>query len=529
MKTVAIIGAGHNGLTCAAYLSRAGFAVSVFEKSADIGGLCITERPFKKAPGIQLSSVASYYGMLRQEVVEELALQEHGLKPYLTNPIEIVLMENGQYVFTPRDGGEAKTKVDGLTEEQSAGWQNFWTDIQKAAALVYPYYLKPGLTQSALVAMLEEAGLSQVAKNVFDGSLFDLLTHYVQNDNLKAVASTCTPGFASDKGSVFGCIHHGTASTCGEFGAWGQVYGGMGEITTALTDVALQNDTRIHLDSPVQSIILKDGHVEALQFADGTQESFDIVISAVDPYVLFEKLLPQTAECSEIRQELADNRPKVSAAKLHFLLSQLPAFETLTAIGHNHKGVIVIAPGKEAVERAARDVPAGKMPDALMLTMAFPTLEDPSMRSPVEGIENSQDDQRHVLTVDVHYLPARIAGKAWTEADDQTLVEATVAAIEKQCHDIRKYIEETFVVSPRALAERYGVSSLSCWHLPMTPPHLFEKRSLKGCEHYETPISNLFVCSAGTYPGGNVTAAPGHNLAKLLIRKSSQLQATGKR
>jgi len=531
MKTAAIIGAGHNGLTCAAYLSKAGFAVSVFEKSGDLGGLCITERPFKKAPKIKVSSVASYYGMLRQEVVKELALEEHGLKPYLTDPIEIVLLDNGQFVFTPRDGGEAKTRVNGLTTEQTDGWQKFWADIQKAAALIYPHYLKPGLTQSGVVTMLKESGLDHVAKNVFDGSLFELLAHYVENDNLKAVASTCTPGFASDRGSVFGCIHHGTASTCGEFGAWGQVFGGMGEITTALTDVALQNDARIHLDTPVKSLVVNAGLVEALEFEDGTRESFDLVISAIDPYVLFEKLLPQTAEsCREIREELHANRPKVSAAKLHFLLKDLPSFKTLTEIGHNHKGVIVIAPSKEAVERAAKVVPEGQMPDALMLTMAFPTLEDPSMRSGMDGqAETETDNKRHVLTVDIHYLPARIGGKAWSAADDNNLLEATIKAIETQCPEIRQYIEESFIVSPRALAERYGVASLSCWHLPMTPPHLFEKRSLKGCEHYKTPLTNLYVCSAGTYPGGNVTAAPGHNLAKMLIadfhQESTQLQA----
>ena len=120
--------------------------------------------------------------------------------------------------------------------------------------------------------------------------------------------------------------------------------------------------------------------------------------------------------------------------------------------------------------------------------------------------------------MDVHYLPAKMAGKAWSEADDKLLTEAVIKTIESQCPDLRQYILETYVVSPRLLAERYNLVSLSCWHLPMTSDYLFEKRSLPGCDHYCTPFSNLFLCSAGTYPGGNVTAAPGHNLAKLLIQ-----------
>jgi phytoene dehydrogenase-like protein len=112
-----------------------------------------------------------------------------------------------------------------------------------------------------------------------------------------------------------------------------------------------------------------------------------------------------------------------------------------------------------------------------------------------------------------------MAGKAWTEADDEVLTEAVIKTIESQCPDLRKFILDSYVVSPRLLAERYNLASLSCWHLPMTGEHLFEKRSLPGCDHYQTPFANLFLCSAGTYPGGNVTAAPGHNLAKLLIEK----------
>jgi phytoene dehydrogenase-like protein len=504
-------------LTCAAYLAKAGFAVSVFEKRDILGGLCVTEAPFSQAPGMKISSVASYYGMLRAEVVQELDLETNGLRPYLSNPIEIVLLENGQFVFTPRDqeGGEAQTKVEGLSEADQKGWQDFWTDIQKAAAIVYPYYLKPGLTQARLVELLKEAGLHTLADRVFTASLFDLLDQYLKNDNLKAVAATCTPGFASTAGSVFGCIHHGTASTRGEFGAWGQVYGGMGEITAALADVALQNGARLYCDRAVEAIKIENGRATGLTFADG-EEDFDLVISALDPYVLFEKLLPaeSLAQCAEITAHLSNHRPKVSAAKLHFLLKELPSIETLTAIKHNHKGVIVIAPPKAAVEKAALQVPEGGMPTDLMLTMAFPTLEDPSMKG-----EEEKEDKRQVLTVDVHYLPAAINGRPWQESDDQDLLEATIAVIESQCPQIRDYILESYIVSPRALKERYNVESLSCWHLPMTPEYIFEKRSLPGCDHYETPFESLYLCSAGTYPGGNVTAAPGHNLAKKIIAK----------
>ncbi len=524
-KTIAIVGAGHNGLTAAAYLAQAGYKVDVFEKRDSLGGLCVTEKPFAAyGSEVKISTVASYFGMLRKEIVQELNLEEHGLKPYLTDPIEIVLLEGGQFSFTPRDGGEARAEIASLTGEDKEGWQRFWGDIQTAATLIYPHYLKSDLTQKQVLSILLEAKLDKIAAHIFDGSLLDLLKHYVKSEDLVAVAATCTPGFVNVVGSVFGCIHHGTAETKGEFGAWGQVYGGMGEITQALAKVAQAHGAVLHTGHGVSRLVSEAGRIAAVEFENGTKKIFDIVIANCDSYIVFEKLLDKQSATETIRHYLSENRPTVSAAKLHFLLKALPTFTTLKKIDHNHKGVIVIAPPLSAVKQASQTVPGGVMPERLMLTMAFPTLEDPSMAD-----KHAAQSSKHVLTVDVHYVPAHIGGKAWSRVDDDRLLEMTIVAIEAQCPEIRQLIEQSYVVSPRVLAEAFNLASLSCWHMPMTPQYLFEKRSLPACAPYETPFDNLYLCGAGTYPGGNVTAANGHNVAKhilaLATNSASQTQS----
>ncbi|MDP3510067.1 MAG: NAD(P)/FAD-dependent oxidoreductase [Candidatus Melainabacteria bacterium] len=525
--TIAIIGGGHNGLTAAAYLAAHGFTVEIFEKRDIIGGLCVNETPFlQSASKAKVSSVASYFGMMRKEIMADLNLESYGLKPYLTDPVEIVLLDSqggqDQFSFTPRDGGGAKAEIASLTAADQAGWQEFWADIQKAAALIYPRYLSPDLTQAEVVELLKKNGLDKVADNIFAGSLVDLLKLYLQNEGLMAVAATCTPGFANLVGSVFGCIHHGTAETKGEFGAWGQVHGGMGAITEALSKSAQENGATIHLGQAVKRLLTseneEDKKITSIELGDGTTRQFDLVVVNADSYVLFEQLLAPTALTEEIRQYLKDNRPKVSAAKIHFLLRELPAFRTLSKIDHNHKGVIVMAPPLEAVKAASSQVPNGTMPDRLMLTMAFPTLEDATMK----GVPGSEKSREQVLSVDIHYVPAQIAGRAWSEEDDSNLLERAVKAIEAQCPEFRSLILASYVVSPRALASDFNLASLSCWHLPMTPEYLFEKRTLPGCAPYETPFKNLFLCGAGTYPGGNVTAANGHNIAKHLINRFSE-------
>jgi phytoene dehydrogenase-like protein len=526
--TIAIIGGGHNGLTAAAYLAAQGFAVEVFEKRDIVGGLCVNATPFLQSDSrATVSSVASYFGMMRKEIMADLNLESYGLKPYLTDPIEIVLLDSqggqDQFSFTPRDGGGAKAEIAELTAADQAGWQEFWADIQKAAALIYPHYLSIDLTQVEVVELLKKNGLDKIADNIFAGSLIDLLKLYLQNEGLMAVAATCTPGFANLVGSVFGCIHHGTAETKGEFGAWGQVHGGMGAITEALSKSAQANGATIHLGQAVKRLLYHNKKITSIELADGTTRQFDLVIVNADSYVLFEQLLSPTTLTEEIRQYLKDNRPKVSAAKIHFLLKELPSFKTLSKIGHNHKGVIVMAPPLEAVRTASSQVPNGTMPDRLMLTMAFPTLEDASMK----GATNSDRPNEQVLSVDVHYVPAQIAGRAWSNEDDKNLLESTIEAIEAQCPEFRSLIVGSYVVSPRALASDFNLASLSCWHLPMTPEYLFEKRTLPGCAPYETPFENLFTCGAGTYPGGNVTAANGHNIAKHLINRFSEKEVEG--
>lgn len=513
---VAIIGAGVNGLTCAAYLAKAGFQVTVFEKNQQAGGLCVNQTPFKNS-AIKVSAVASYYGMLREEVAEELGLYERGLTPYLTDPIEIVLLKDRQYVYYPREGS-ADMQAEETTEEDKKGWVDFWTDIQRAAQIVYPHYLKP-ITAKEYLEALKQAGLDKIAETIYTGSLFDLADKYFQSPALKAVAATCTPGFANLVGSVFGCIHHGTASTLGNFGAWGQVKGGMGKITEAILQRATECGAKIKTGLGIKSINIEGESVGTIVSEDGQEHRFDLVIMSGDPYTLFEKLIDCELVPSGIRAYLAANRPRVSAAKLHYLLKKQVNFETLERIGHNHKGVLVIAPTPEAVKQASRAVPEGNLPEELMLTMAYPTLEDES----IYGEEKNKD--RHVLTVDVHYLPAQLKGKnglrPWQKEDDETLSRAVLNTIEKYAPGFTEQVEESYIVSPGGLKSLFNNESLSCWHMPMSQDFLFENRALPTLPHYHTPFANLYLCGSGTFPGGNVTGANGHNLAKLLINAYS--------
>jgi phytoene dehydrogenase-like protein len=503
---VGIVGGGHNGLVLAGYLARDGFDVTVFEARERVGGLCVTEEIF---PGHQISTVASYYGMFRRQIIEDLKLDSYGLQPYLTDPAEIVLLPNNGYVFTPRDGSESKISAGELSEQDRKGWIEFWTEMGKGAALIGPYYFQPRTTRQQMVDLLRENGLEVLAKNLFDGSLFDVFDHYCKNPYLKAAAATCTPGFASNKGSVFGCMHHGTAETCGVEGAWGQVRGGMGKISESLAKSAEASGVKIRTGARVSSISVVDGRATGVLLDDGSIEECDLVVSNVDPYATLKNLLSDVPLSSELKEQINVPVTQVSACKVHFLLKHLPSFPTLDSLNHNYAGIIVVAPPVEGVISDSTRVAAGQMPEHLMMTMAFPTVTDDTVAPPGQ----------HHMNIDIHTMPVTNNGEPWNESSKSLIRDAVIAALKPFAPNIEDAIAETFIVSPGDLHTRFNVSTSMCWHLPMTGEYVFEKRNLAGCEPYESPVENLFLCGAATFGGGNVTGIAGYNCARVVKEK----------
>ncbi|MBX9668739.1 MAG: NAD(P)/FAD-dependent oxidoreductase [Candidatus Obscuribacterales bacterium] len=497
---VGIIGGGHNGLTLASYLAKEGFEVSVFERRDRVGGLCVNEEIF---PGHTVSVAATYFGMFRRRIIEDLRLDSFGLEPYLTDPAEIVLLPDSNFVFTPRDGSEGKISAGDLTDEDLDGWKRFWGDMGKAAALVSPLYFETSTTQAEVIKLLSDNGLSAIAERIFSHSLFDVFDTYCSNPYLKAAAATCTPGFASNPGSVYGCIHHGTAETCGVHGAWGQVRGGMGMVSASLARCAEAHGAKIYLSTPVESIVVERGRAVGVKLVDGKNLAFDVVVSGLDPVTTLSRLLSAEEIPSEIKSHLERPVTNVSAGKVHLKLKRLPAFTALDALSHNYAGIIVVAPPVANVVADAKSVECGEMPSRLMMTMAFPTVTDDTVAPPGQ----------HHMNIDIHCLPVLNGSEPWNEKNKVKILEAVVANLKPHSPDIDEVIEDSYIVAPGDLQTDFGVSTAMCWHLPMNSEYFFEKRNLPGVEPYGSHIENLLLCGAGTYGGGNVTGIAGLNCA----------------
>jgi len=502
--SVAIIGAGHNGLVCAAYLAEAGMDVTIFERRSIVGGLCVTEELF---PGCKVSSVAAYFGMLRRQVIEDLKLEELGLSTYLTNPVEIVLLPNNGFLFTPRYEGSAKVEVGAITDEQLAGWSRFWNDIGKAAAIFRALYLQPGVTQATFVQALNEADLPLFAENLFDGTFENVLRNYVTHPQLLAAAGTTVAGFPNQKGSLYSCLHLGTAQTNGEVGAWGFARGGMGAVTQALEKAALARGVRILTGTPVESLIVESQRVVGVATAGGVQR-FDMVISNADPVTTFKHLLPEYQLDTLQQTKLDDMSPAISGGKAHFLLKALPSFPAVAELRHNHSCAFVIAPSYDQLMQASMTAPNGFLPEKLMLTMSFPSVND-------EGVA---PEGKQLANLDIHWLPSLCNGKPWDDSNRHMILDLVLSSIADHSPDFADLVEDCRVISPGDLKSTYGLNSMVCWHAPMSDGYLVEDRGYGSNGGYSTALENLYMCGAGTYPGGNVTGAPGYNCAKEILQ-----------
>lgn len=495
---VAIVGAGHNGLVCACYLAKAGFEVTIFEKREVTGGLCVTEEVFE---GVQASTGAGYYGMFRPEIIEDLDLMKLGLEPYLTNPVEIVLLPQNQFLFTPRYEGSSRLEIKDLNDSDLKGWGKFWQDISASATVLSDLHFKPEYTQEQICLLLCQNDQKLVAEHIFEKSLLDLALQYFKNESLLAAACTTTVGFPTNKGSVFACLYLGTAQTLGERGAWGACKGGMGAITKALQTVAIEHSVKIHTGTGVKSLISQNDTVSGVVLEDDSSHVFDIVISNADPAITFNQLLENEKYKSSF---------DIAAGKAHFLLSELPRFTVLDQAGlkHNHACAFVLAPSLASVIASSSSVPQGFMPEDLMITLDFPTVTDPTLAR----------NGAHLMSLDYHFLPAFFNKAAWDEQNKLELYKKTVATIETHAPGFESLIKNWIISTPSDLEKSFGLASKHCWHMPMTSDHLAEKRRF-GKTAYSTRLNNLFLCGASTYPGGNVTGAPGHNCAREIIEK----------
>ena len=534
-KTAAVIGAGHNGLVCAFYLARAGFAVTVIERRGVVGGAAVTE---EFHPGFR-NSVASYtVSLLAPKVIADMRLHDLGLQ-ILERPISNFLpLDDARYL--KMGGGLARTqaevaKFSKRDAEQLPAYQGMLervADVLRDMALQTPPDLATltGTLVPALRQVRQFAKLNIEQRRdllaLFVKSARDMLDGWFESAPLKAAlgfdsvvghyASPDTPG------SAYVLLHHCFGGVNGKPGIWGHAVGGMGAITQAMARACEQLGVKFTLKSAVTQVKVANGRACGVVLAGGREVDADIVVSNLNPRLLFEKLVPASELSSGFGAAIQRHRSDSGTLRMNVALAELPDFTCLpghTAAEHHASGIL-IAPSLDYMDRAFHDARRSGWSSEPVVEMLIPSCVDASL-APAGAHVASLFCQQFAYD-----LPS---GRSWDDAAREAAADAVIAAVTRFAPNLKRSVIARSVLTPLDLELKFGLLRGDIMHGVMSLDQLWAARPVLGHGDYRAPIKNLYLCGAGSHPGGGVSGMPGHNAAHEMIRDHSLRGAVSRR
>ena len=517
-----VIGGGHNGLVCAAYLARAGASVIVLERRHVLGGAAVTEEPW---PGFKVSTASYVVSLLVPQIVRDLNLGRHGYEIYPLDPSYFTPFPDGRGLLVWEDAGRAAEEIARFSSKDAEAYVRYDQDLEALAGFVRPLLLRipPSIDSPSIGAIREFLSLGRHVRrhrrllprvmDLMTMSVADFLDEYFEHD---AVKGALAPGGVigiwggpMSPGSAYVLLHHRMGEAAGGRGAWGFVRGGMGALSEAVASAARAAGAEIRTEAEVVAVETVHGRARGVTLADGTRLLGRAVVSGIHPRTTFLDLVGREHLPEETVRDLERYRTRGASAKVNMAIDALPDFTAMpgTELGPQHPEFI-INPSIEYLERAWDDAKYGKISARPMLDCVIPTTKDPTLAP--EG--------KHVLTAFVQYAPYALApGRSWDKERD-VLGDRVVETIAAYAPNIADSVIHREVVTPLDLEQRFGLVGGNIFQGEMALDQLFFARPVPQAGSYRTPLRGLYLCGSGTHPGGGVLGAPGHNAARVVRR-----------
>ncbi|MEZ5156970.1 MAG: NAD(P)/FAD-dependent oxidoreductase [Solirubrobacterales bacterium] len=516
-----VVGGGHNGLTTGAYLARAGLRTLILERRPILGGACVTEEVW---PGARVSRCSYVVSMLQPKVVADLELKRYGYKAYPLDPAYAAMTPDGPIIFHD-DVVKTQESIARFSKKDAEAYGKFEELLFMAADFVRPMMIKsppaPGSKAPADVAgLLREAGriagmsqrdVQQLIR-IFTMSVGDWLDSLFENDYLKgSIASTGVVGVWAgpySPGTAYNLLHHALGELDGQVGSWGQVVGGMGAISEAIAASARAAGAEIRTDAEVVSIDSVGGRVTGVTLADGSVHRAPIVASGAHPKTTILDLAGGENFPDEIREDMEAYRTRGASVKINMVLSEPPVYEGLSEEDSEHLLTAGVnwCPSLDYLERAWQDAVRGVPAENPYVEMEVPSSVDPSLT----------DDDRWIATMFTQYGPTE--HEQWPEGSREKYADTCIASIGQFATNLEGAIVEREVLAPPDLEDIFGLVDGSIFQGEQDIAQMAFMRPTPGLAKYATPLHGLYLCGAGTHPGGGVMAASGHNAAQAILK-----------
>lgn len=518
-----VVGAGHNGLTAAAYLAKAGRKVLVLERRPFVGGCCVTEELW---PGCKVSTASYVNSLLRPQIIQELQLKKHGFEMLPRNPSSFTPFPDGRSLLMGPDPALNYREVSKFSTKDAEALPRYEAMLMRAADFLEPtldeippdpwsYKLKDLWHLGKLGLRLARLGkASQDVIEILTGAAQPILDRWFESEQVKVTLATdavigaaATP---SMPGTAYVLFHHVMGECDGARGVWGYVRGGMGCISNALASSAKSYGAVIRCEAPVSRFIIKDGEARGVVLQSGEEIQADTVLSCLDAQVTFLKLTPQGHLPEEFVSRIRQLDYTSMTVKINVKLSAPPDFKALPTGGRiapHHHGTMHICPTLETIERGYAEARLGRPASTPMLECTLPTALDDTLAPP--GI--------HLMGMFIQYVPYTLKEGTWDQDAKDSFARRCFAVMDEYAPGFSSSVLDYQVLTPADLERVYGLTGGNIMQGTMNLNSLYVMRPLAGWAQYRTPIDGLYLCGAAAHPGGGVMGAAGRNAARAVL------------
>ena len=521
VRDAIVVGGGHNGLVAAFYLAQAGLSTLVLERRSFVGGCCVTE---EFAPGYRASTGAYVLSMLRQAIWHDMRLAERGLTVSPAGP-SLNLFPDGARFTLHDDLGDTEREIARFSQRDARRFRAFEQKLADLASIVTPMFeWTPPTTSQSFAELVTTARMGRQVlggrRDIFDlqflfaTSATQYLDTWFESEHVKGAfgwhAINDSVSGPSTPGTAYVLLHdHASEESGGGVRTWGFVRGGMGEVTQLMADAAREAGAEIRCDAEVERIVTANGRATQVLLADGSELSAGVVLSNADPKRTFEGLLSESDVPDEYLSAIKAYRCIGTSIKINLAVSELPQAAGVDVDLGYQSGVMEISSPLSDMDLAQSLALRGIPAENAHIELCIPTVHDPSLAP--EG--------KHIVTIDVNSQPYRLASDqgGWDDIRE-AVADRAIAQLATYFPNLLGSIEHRQVLSPLDMERLLGISGGHPLHGDMGSDQLFALRPVPGFGGYRTPVKGLYLCGAGTHPGGGVTGANGRNCAREVLR-----------